>query len=107
MPVWEHFEAAESGFRRAIEIGPEQAEGYLGLVKLYYSADREPAEAARLASRAVELEPSARNYVLLSVVLDRKGDLAGALAAVERAIELNPNGEEPRQIYELLKNKKN
>lgn len=99
----EHFEAAEAAFRRAIEIAPEQVEAYLGLAKLYFAADRNIAEAARLASTAVELEPSARNYVLFSAVLDRKGNAAGALVAAEKAVKLDPHGEEPRQVYELLK----
>jgi len=97
------FDAAEAAFRQAIEIAPERAAGYLGLVKLYFESDRNLSEAAKLASKGVELEPSARNYVLLSAVLEQHGDRTGALAAAERAIELEPDSAAPRQIYELLK----
>ena len=99
------FHAAEVDFREAIEIAPERAAGYLGLVKLYLEADRNISEAANLASKAVELEPSARNYVLLSAVLDESGDRAGAIVAVQRAIALDPDEAVPRKLYELLKKK--
>jgi tetratricopeptide (TPR) repeat protein len=97
-----HFDAAEAAFRQAIETAPQRAEGYLGLVRLYLETDRNLAKAPDLARQAVALEPSARNYVLLGAVLEQVGERGGALAAVERAIELDPEGPAPRQMYELL-----
>ncbi len=47
--------------------------------------------------------PSAPNYYLLARASHVTGDLTGALAAIERAVALEPGNTEYRQVYAMLK----
>ena len=55
-----------------------------------------------LAQKAVDLAPTAPHYVLLGQACYRNKDAAAALAAIERAIELDPGNVQTRRIYERL-----
>ncbi len=59
-------------------------------------------EAEALARKLVELEPAATNYGLLGEVCAQAGDLPGARAALERAMQLDPGNEEFRAAYKQL-----
>ncbi len=86
----QQFEAAERSFQKAIELAPKRAEAQATLAQLYVHAARNLAEAKRLAQGAVQLEPTAQYYALLSDACAGNGDRAGALTAIERAVELDP-----------------
>ena len=94
-------EAAAEAYRDAIEVMPSQAGGYSALAGLYLKANRELPEAKRLALKAVELEPLAPNYYLLSAAYLKDGDPAEARSAMEQAMALDPGNPLYRQTYEL------
>jgi tetratricopeptide (TPR) repeat protein len=96
-------DAAEKAFRKVIAIAPRRAGGYHALAQLYLHRNRNLPEAKALAEKAVELEPVAPNYFLLSHARDKNVDLVGSLLALEQAIKLDPDNAEYRRVYGLLK----
>lgn len=83
-------EEAERQLWQAVSISPKNVTALraLGTVLLQQEDYREAAEAF---SRATKQEPeNARNWLMLSVARSRLGDRAGALAAVERSLAVNP-----------------
>lgn len=96
------FDLAEQAMRQSISLAPERAEGYEALARFLLRRSGELAEAKTLAEKAAALEPTARNYALLSTACSRNRDRTGALAAIERAVALAPDNEEFRETYERL-----
>jgi len=95
----------------AIEMAPEQPDAYRELARLYLrTAGRAagetratqagnagtPVRAAQLARRAVELEPSGENYLLLGRAYQAAADDRNAISALRRAAELEPKWLAPK-----------
>lgn len=99
----EKFEAAEKAFQKACELAPKQSDSYRMLAQMYLETGRSVTEALALALKAVQLEPKAENYFVLGAVYARNDNHAEALAALQRAISLDPNNPKYRSIYELFK----
>lgn len=97
------FDRAKQSLRTAIEIGPQWSGGYVALAQLLLQTGGDLSEAEQLALKAVELEPSAPNYYLLSATLHQSGEVSKATRAIERAIELAPNNAEYKRIHEALR----
>jgi tetratricopeptide (TPR) repeat protein len=96
------FEGAEEAFTNVIQISPHQAGGYAALANLYLQANRKLPEAKRLALKAVEQEPLARHYFLLTTACQRNGDLADARSAIEQAVALDPGNPEYRRMRDVI-----
>jgi tetratricopeptide (TPR) repeat protein len=96
------FDAAEGAVRRAIELAPQEATGYRSLAEVFLRGNRKLPEAKTLAQKAAELAPTARHYSLLSQTCSRNQDPSGALAAMKRAAELDPNNEQIQKAYKNL-----
>jgi len=99
---FKQFDEAENAYQRAIELNPHQAGGHAALAHLYLQAGRKLPQAKILAQKAVELEPVADRYLLLSLCCQRNGDLAGASSAVDQAIALDPDNEGYQQLRRRL-----
>ncbi|MHC4557231.1 MAG: tetratricopeptide repeat protein [Planctomycetota bacterium] len=97
------FEAAEKAFQKACELAPQQSDGYRMLAQMYLETGRSVTEALALALKAVQLEPKAENYFVLGAVYAKNDNHVEALAALQRAISLDPNNPKYRSIYELFK----
>jgi len=102
----QRFDAAAGAFQEVIDLAPQRAEGYCLLARLYLKIKQKLPEARTLAETAVRLEPSAANYFLLSEAHDKNGDRPSALAALERAIALDPDNSQYRRVYEVVKQRK-
>ena len=63
-------------------------------------------EATQLARAAVQVEPSAPNYLVLSVACASNGDFAGAASAIEQAMKLDPGNPKYVQMYEMIQEKR-
>ncbi len=100
------FEAAEREFRRAAELAPDRSWGQGGLAQLYLHMNQRLGEAKTYAAKAVQLDPVAPNYAVLSEACDKTGDLPGALAAMKQAVQLDPENARYRRIYGLLQKKR-
>ena len=96
------FDEAEKALGEAIRIMPYLGGGYAALARLHLTANRKLDEANELATKAVELEPLAKNYFLLAVIRQRVGDHQAALAAIEKAVSLEPGNPEYRQVYVMI-----
>jgi tetratricopeptide (TPR) repeat protein len=99
----QRYEEAEKAFRKVIELDPNQSSGYRYLAFLYLCTNKRLDEARALAEKAVALEKTGDNFFVLSIACDETGDRAGAIRAIEQAMELEPENEKYRQIYEQLK----
>jgi tetratricopeptide (TPR) repeat protein len=96
-------EEAEAAYRRVIELGPQQAGGYAALAHFYLQANLKPDQARTLAEKAVEREPVAVHYFLLCLARSRNGDVAGATNAIDRAVALDPDNGNYREIARALR----
>lgn len=86
----EDWAAAETGFRRAIELNPNYATAYHWCSRLFLRTGRYD-EALRFAEKAAELDPlSAIINVNLGNAQERVGQFSEALAAYHKAIEIDP-----------------
>jgi DNA-binding SARP family transcriptional activator/TolB-like protein len=96
-------------YERAIAIDPNYPGAYEGLAWTHYlearfgwvpSPEGAIAEAFRLAQIALAMDTHrARTHSLLGALHLLTGDLEGAIAAGERAIELAPNGAEDAALF--------
>lgn len=96
------FPEAEEALRQAVENAPDFAAARRGLVEFLLFRNSKLPEARMLAQQLVELAPNARHYSLLAQACYRNQDRDGALAAMRRAVELDPDNEQLRQSYEQL-----
>ena len=99
-------EHAETAFRRVIELAPEYYAGYQELSRLYLRMNTKLPEASSLARKAVELEARADTYYDLGAANLMNGDPNGALAAVHKALDFDPNDAHCRQLLEVINKKK-
>jgi protein O-GlcNAc transferase len=93
---------AERAFKEVIRMQPKRFEGHVALAELYLQTKSHLAEAKGLAQTAVALAPEPANFVLLSRTCAANGDRHGALAAINKAIELEPASEEHLRAREIL-----
>ncbi|KAF0249141.1 MAG: hypothetical protein FD167_1456, partial [bacterium] len=95
-------------FNRAIEIYPKedpaQSYIYLNLARIY-SKRKDYPQAIKSFRRAIELSlPNALLNQELAVILSESGDLVGAKAELEKAIELKPNFAEAQYNLAIILN---
>lgn len=96
-------EPAERAFLQVIALAPRFPEGHRALADLYLRSGTNPTQARTLAEKAVELEPSPQNLNTLAQSLVLNNDRPGAIAAIQRAIELAPGEPRYREILEQLR----
>ena len=96
---------AEHRFIRTIKDFPDYPLGYVELVRLYLTAHKNLAKTIGLAQRAVELQPIAGNYHLLSWTYTVNDQYPQAIQAIQRALALAPNNQKYKLHYEHIKNK--
>ena len=97
---------AEADYRKAIDLAPEQADAYRDLARLYLKTGRDPAEAKRLAQSAVRLAPVPAHLAVLGDACAANDDLAGARAAYELALRIDPGNAEIRRGFEKIQGRK-
>ena len=96
---------AKQAFEATLRRFPDYGLGYAEFARFCIRTQADPARTVELARRAVDLDPIASNFVLLSWAHDIMGDNPASLAAVERAVELAPDNQGYRIIYERIKEK--
>jgi tetratricopeptide (TPR) repeat protein len=96
------FDEAETALRKAVELAPDRPPGYRALAQLLLNRNQKLPEAQALARKLVALEPTAANWSVLAEACRRNGDLPGARAALERALELEPGNERLKAGYKAL-----
>jgi tetratricopeptide (TPR) repeat protein len=96
------YDDSEEAFRKLITLVPQRSDGYRELARLYLKTGQNLAEAHSLAEKAVELEANASNYFVLSWACYTHGDFVNALAAIKRAIQLDPVNQQYQLLYKQI-----
>jgi Flp pilus assembly protein TadD len=94
--------AAETAYRKALELVPDRAETAFALAQFYLQADTNLSDAVRLSQRAVRLAPIALHYYVLSRACAKSGDGAAARSAIEQACALDPQNPQYRKLRDSL-----
>lgn len=97
---------AEAAFKKVMELAPGRPEGFFALAQLYLQANSNRAEALQLATRAVALAPTAVNHYVLSQACAMNGDLTAALAAINKACDLDARNPQYQEWRVLLRSKR-
>lgn len=97
------FKVAEAALRKASALAPDNASAARLLSQVLLESNGSATEAASLARKAVNFEPSAESYFVLGAAEFRRGDERAAAAAMRRAIDLAPAEPRYRQALEQLK----
>ena len=97
------FGEAEAAFGKVITLAPTSSSGYRELARLYLRSNKKLPEARVLAEKAVSFDGSAEDYYVLSWACGRNSDSAAALAAIKKAVELEPDNPQYKRIYEQIK----
>ncbi len=95
--------AAEAAFSKAVASAPTRSLPYRTLARFYLEKRMKLPRARSLVQKAVALEPTAPNYIVLGWACDSQGDKKGALAATRKAVELEPTNQDYQRIYEHFK----
>jgi tetratricopeptide (TPR) repeat protein len=98
--------AAGAAFETAHRLAPNRAETCFALAQFYLRANTNLTTATDLAARAVELSPVAPHQYILSRAAARTGDRATALAAVQKACELDPANADYQAWHRKLESEK-
>lgn len=96
------WDAAEAAFRQAMRVAARRGEACAGLAEMYLVARRNLPEAKTLAETAVQLRPTAENHFLYSAACLGNGDLPGARAALQKALERDPGNPKYREALSFL-----
>lgn len=94
---------AEVAYQRIMVLAPGRSIGYRELARLYIGSGKKPTEAQRLAEKAVALEPVAPNYSVLGQACYQAGETEAALAAMGKAMQMDPGNGSYRQAYNMMK----
>jgi len=100
------FGNAEEAFSKMITLAPRKSDGYRELARLYLKTGQKLPQARQLAGKAVTLEAVATNYFVFGWASYAVGDTANALAAVKRAVELDPGNAQYQNLYKQIQQRK-
>lgn len=92
--------SAEEAFQEYCRLVPADAAGYSALALLRVQSNRGDDQAVQLAEKAVALNETASTQFILGVARQSTGDQPGALAALQRATELDPQNPTYRAAYD-------
>lgn len=98
------FEDAAHAFQNAIEADPDLPDAYNNLAWLYADLNINPAQAVLLAAKAVALNPTASNLDTLAYAHFKNGDYPEAEQVILRALEIEPNNHQFRELFQKIQN---
>ncbi len=99
------YDEAEKLFRELIRRDPNSSFNFAALAELLLLRGGDKAEAASLAMRAVDMDPSGPNLFLLATVAQQSGDVATAKKAITLALARQPDNPQYRQLASLISNR--
>jgi len=100
------YDDSEKAFRRLITLAPNKSDGYRELARVYLKTNKNLPQARQLAEKAVALEASAANYFILSWACYSYRDIPKALAAIQRALKLDPGNKQYLLLYKHIQQRK-
>jgi tetratricopeptide (TPR) repeat protein len=93
---------AEQAFLTVTRHAPDPSIGHTALARLYLGTEWKLPAAKAAAQEAAQLRPSPQSYLLLAQVCTKLGERAEALAALERALKMDPQDAQCRRLYDAL-----
>jgi len=94
-------------FKKAIAIDPEQHMLYQQFSFLYLGTNRKLDKAKEYAEKAIDLKETGESYFILGLIYERNSEPKKAMAAIEKAIRLEPKNIKYGQKYtEMIKRNK-
>ncbi len=94
---------AREALEQTIQLAPQTAEAHRMLAQIHLRSATDLPTAVWHAQTAARLAPSSDTYLVLAAVQSQSGDLAGARAALSRAVQLDPENPRTRRAYERLR----
>ncbi len=94
-------EKARTSYDQALQLNPDQYNAYLGLGELLEKQSRME-DAISNYSKAVELRPTDKGFLLLGRAFERTGRRSEALAAYQAALKLSPELPEAQHAVDAL-----
>jgi tetratricopeptide (TPR) repeat protein len=91
-------EAAEM-YRKSLELNPGSATAHYNLAASLAGSGELPEAEAHFKS-SIEIEPTSRAYTALGMVQSQQGRRDDSLASLRKAIELDPDNQQARQLLE-------
>ena len=90
--TYDDLSAAETDFRKGLELSPNAAEGYAGLATVLYEDPARREEALKLLERARRIDPLEPDYDVFKAVflMYERGDLQGADELLSSVLERHP-----------------
>ncbi len=87
-----HFDSARVEFEESLRLEPRYTGALANLAQVFLELDHDPSEARALLQRGIELDPAdPLMHTNMSALLERCGDLQGALASARQACEVDPS----------------
>jgi len=106
MDVRKDHAGAEAAFRKAIELDPTDAVAHNNLGNLLKNVRKDYAGAEAAYRKAIELDPTdAAAHWNLSTLLETRGDIAGAILAMQDYIEAGDPDNDGKKRIEALRSK--
>lgn len=96
---------AAAYYAQVIQLSPNWAAGYQAHAELNLLQNTSLDQAREYAAKAVELEPVAGHYYLLSVACIKQGDLRSALSAIQSAVRLKPQDARYGRLLQQLRSR--
>ncbi len=97
---------AEALLAKCRELAPEETWAFRESATFYLHVRKNPTEALRWAQQAMTLNPIAKDYAILGDACLRNGDKPGAVAALRRAQELDPQNPSYAKSLKLIESSK-
>ena len=95
-------DAAISALERAVALDPTNHEAANNLAWTYADTGRDLTRARELAHAVLAATPTAAAFDTLAYIEQQAGDLVAALAAIERAVSMNPTNAEYRRRRDAI-----
>ncbi|MCA9199865.1 MAG: tetratricopeptide repeat protein [Planctomycetales bacterium] len=89
---------AENSFRKMVKLAPKEALGYRALAKFYLNTNQKLPLALQTAAASAKLDRSAESLFVWGWALAKNGRLLDALAALEKAVQLEPENKVYREL---------
>jgi tetratricopeptide (TPR) repeat protein len=100
------FDMAEAAFNEVAKRNPDDPSGYRELSRLYVRTKRNLPQARKFAQKVVDMEPVAPAYYDLALACFVNQDLDTAIAAMNKAIQLDSRDPRYPKMLALFKQKK-
>jgi len=102
LATMKQFEEAQRNMETALQMSPAAVDVKRALVRVLFMSQGDMRKAVELTESVISVEPTAEDYDLLGHAYFTLGELDKSLAALSKAIELDPDNSTYRQRYDKV-----